>query len=123
MRRTIALALTMLFSWMLIAPVLPSDTDASLPACCRRYGEHHCMMRGTGRQIGSQRGFTTVTAKCPCSPAIACGVHSPNYKPEAAATFYAEAVFHPARAPQTEARFRISSLRSHQKRGPPIPLA
>jgi hypothetical protein len=44
MRRTIALALTMIFSWMLIGPAFGPDADANLPPCCRRNGKHHCMM-------------------------------------------------------------------------------
>jgi hypothetical protein len=123
MRRTIALALVVFFSWTLIAPVLSADADANLPACCRRNGNHHCMMRGMGQQTGTHRGFTTFAAKCPCTPAIACVVHSPTCKPDAAAAFYAKIVVYPAGTPQTEARSRISSLRSHQKRGPPTPLA
>jgi hypothetical protein len=42
---------------------------------------------------------------------------------EDAGAFYAEFVSHPAHAPQTEAHSRISSLCSHQRRGPPTPLA
>jgi hypothetical protein len=120
MRRTIALALAVFFGWTLIAPALSSDADASLPACCRRNGKHHCMMRGMELE---QRGFTTVAAKCPCTPAIACTFHSPTYKPEAAVAFYAKRVFQLAGTPQTEIRSQITSLRSHQKRGPPAPVA
>jgi hypothetical protein len=119
----IALSLMMLFSWTLIAPLFASDADTNLPPCCRRNGKHHCMMRRMERLNGKETGFTSVSEKCPCLPASTCAVHSPTFKPEAGARFYAEAAFHPAYSPQTEVRSRISFLRSHQKRGPPSPLA
>jgi hypothetical protein len=122
MRRAIAISMMMLFSWMLIAPLLTPGPEANLPACCRGNGKHHCMMRMI-RNNGNQKGFTTVSEKCPCCLASACAVHSVTYKPESAKLFYAEARRHPAYAPQTEALGRISLLRSHQKRGPPAPLA
>jgi hypothetical protein len=123
MRRSIALSLLMIFSWMLIAPLLAPDAEAALPACCRRNGKHHCMMGGMEQTGGKDTGLTSVSAKCPCVPSSTAAVHAPTYKPEAGTQFYAEIVRHPACAPQTEARFRISFLRSHQRRGPPSPLA
>jgi hypothetical protein len=123
MRRAIAISLMMLFSWTLIAPFVVPDTDANLPACCRRNGKHHCMMRMMERRSSSQNGFTSVSEKCPCLPASTCAVDSPTYKAETGKQFYPDAVRHPAIAPQTETLYRISSLRSHQKRGPPTPLA
>jgi len=119
MRRAVAISLMMLFSFALIAPLLAPDADANLPACCRRNGKHHCMMRNrTG-----QKGFTTLTETCPCNPAGSCAVHSVTYKPETAKQFYAQMVSHPACAAQTEALCRIAFLRSHQKRGPPALVA
>jgi len=123
MRRAIAFSMLLLFSWTLMAPLFAPDADASLPACCRRHGKHHCNMGAMAGQTHGQRGFTTVAEKCPCRPSSASAVHSPNFKPEASGLLYAEVVSHPARAPQTEALYRLSLLRSHQKRGPPTPLA
>jgi len=123
MRRAIAISLMMLFSWTLIAPFYARDSGANLPACCRKNGKHHCAMHTTDQLAGNQRGVTTVAEKCPCCPLSVSSTNSPTYNAEVAGAFYAEFVFHPALAPQTEARYRISSLRSHQKRGPPTPLA
>jgi hypothetical protein len=123
MHRTIALALTMIFSWMLIAPIFGPDVDAKLPPCCRRNGKHHCMMHVMGRLGSNRAGLASVSEKCPCFPASTCAVHPQRFKPEAGERFYAEIVRHPACAQQTEALYRISILRSHQKRGPPSPLA
>jgi hypothetical protein len=68
MRRAIAISLMMLFSWTLIAPFFAPDVQASLPACCRKNGKHHCAMRIMGLLAGNQRGFTTVAEKCPRCP-------------------------------------------------------
>jgi hypothetical protein len=123
MRRAVAISLMMLFSWTLIAPFFVRDADANLPACCRRSGRHHCAMRMMGELAGNQRGFTTVVEKCPYCPLSVSPINSPTYKAETAGAFYAEFVSHPALAPQTEAHYRISFLRNHQKRGPPTLLA
>jgi len=43
MRRFLASALLLLFSFLLTSPVilaLDKDADANLPACCRRAGRH-----------------------------------------------------------------------------------
>jgi len=126
MRRAIAISLMMLFSWTLIAPLLTLDAEANHCACwCCKHGMHRCMckMHRMARQAGNQKGFTTVSEKCPCSPASVCTVYSPTYKPEAIKRFYAVVVFNPVRAPRSEARNRILFLRGHPKRGPPAPLA
>jgi hypothetical protein len=120
MRRFIAISLMTLFSWTLIAPFFASDSQANLPACCRRNGKHHCSMRRMGQLAGDQPGFTTAAEKCPYFPSNASPTNSSQYQATSASAFYAEFVSHPALVPQTEAQFRISSLRSHQKRGPPL---
>jgi hypothetical protein len=53
-RRAIAFSLMVLFSLTLIAPLFAPDADANLPACCRRNGKHHCMMRMMERTAGNQ---------------------------------------------------------------------
>jgi len=122
-RRTIALSLLTIFGWLMIAPLFAPDAEASLPPCCRRHGKHHCMMQMMQRLSGNQPGFTSVSEKCPCVPAVAGAIHSSKYKPEAGEQFYADVVRRPACAAQTEALYRVSFLRSNQKRGPPAPLA
>jgi hypothetical protein len=125
MRRAVAISLMMLFSWTLIAPLLTQDTEADHCACCCcKSGKHRCMcrMHRRGQRAGNQKSFTTVSAKCPCSPANVCTVYSTTSKPEFAKRFYVVVVYHPARTPQSEARTRMLFLRSHPKRGPPAPL-
>ena len=123
MRRVIALSLMMLFSWTLIAPLFASDAHTILPACCRRNSKHHCMMRVVERGRIQQQSFTSASERCPCFPVGICADNSPIFKLEAEGQCYADVVCNPAISPQSEAFYRISSLSSHQKRGPPTPLA
>jgi hypothetical protein len=122
MRRILAIMLLALFSFPLISPaLLASDTDAKLPACCRRNGSHHCSIvvgqpRAAGPAIETGRCASfPVTAAFPgsrtlsslgISPAIFCGL-----------------VSHPASRPPAEALCRISYSRAGQKRGPPTFLS
>jgi len=123
MRRAISLSLMMLFSWMLIAPLLAPDAEASLPACCRRNGKHHCMMHGMVRLKAKGSGLASVSEKCPCLPDSTGVIHSAKFLPETARQFYTAVVDQTTSAPETPVSFRITSLRSHQKRGPPSLLA
>jgi hypothetical protein len=123
MRRTIALALTMLFCWTPIAPFFAPDAEANLPACCRRHGKHHCMMRAMERLGGRPSGVASVSENCPCPPTGACAIHAQIYKPESQETFPARVGVDPLRAPQIQSLFRLAAQRSHPKRGPPTSLA
>jgi hypothetical protein len=49
MYRLSAILLSAFFSFSLISPaVFAADPDASLPACCRRDGKHHCAVPADG---------------------------------------------------------------------------
>jgi hypothetical protein len=123
MRRTIALTLMMINSLMLIALIFGPGADANLPPCCRRHGAHHCMMLMFNRYGDKQTGFTSVSEKCRYFPVSIGAVRSRAYKPETGKQVYTEVVRHLSCAPKHEALNRVSFLRSHQKRGPPAPLA
>jgi len=118
-KRLLAISLLLLFSFLLVSPLLASDAvDASLPACCRRAGKHHCAMSmDTGSQPG--KSFSIVAEKCPCTPATTTAFHLSAFAPPADDAIFAGLTSHPAIHAQTEARYRISFDRARQKRGPP----
>src|SRR5215469_895434 len=120
MRRAIAVSLMMLFGLMPMAPLLASDPDANLPACCRKNGKHHCMMQRMAAAQGAHPGFQTVQEKCPCCPFSAGGVHSSTFHPRTGGLFFPEIRRHPVCVPQTQAHYGLSMDRSRQKRGPPF---
>jgi hypothetical protein len=122
MRRAIAVLLMLVFSSMLIAPVLAADPEASLPACCRRHGKHHCAMR-MAVQPGSRTGFTTVKGKCPCFPAGTTAVRSWQFRPELDPSLACGWLRGPFTAAPAQSGFPFTFRRGHPKRGPPAPLA
>jgi hypothetical protein len=109
----------LLFGLPLLAPVwAPDMAEASIPACCRRDGKHHCAMSG---DMAQQQGhaINVIAEKCPYTPAVAPVFHLTTFSPASDAVIFAEVVSHPAAHAQAEARYRISFDRSRQKRGPP----
>ena len=126
MRRIIATSLLILFSAPLIAPLLAlsRDPDANLPICCRRHGKHHCMM--SAEMMQAMLGGTQLRAlpmRCPQYPRAITFAQHHELSLHSTALLFAEAVSYPALHLQTEARARVSSFCSRQKRGPPAFLA
>lgn len=121
MRRAVAIPMLLL----LLIPVFAgffgeAAAEASLPACCRRAGKHHCeMMAEMTKEASAQRGFGVIREKCPYMPAALSVIVLPSFKPSTAAAIYAGVQQHASVSPQTEAQQRISFDRSRQKRGPP----
>jgi hypothetical protein len=123
-RRLLSIVLLVIFSFPLISPVLAltSGSDASLPACCRRGGAHHCMLMRTAESTGSAVSLTATPPRCPAFPAVVTPVKHGDLSFHAASLIFAEIVSHPAVRTQTEARARVALDRSRQKRGPPVDL-
>jgi hypothetical protein len=118
MRRSASILLILLFGWMLSAPLFFTDAEASLPACCRRAGQHHCLM-STGLDSGYSSHGAHIGARCPMYPRTAAAVHPASWGEPPAQSVTAGIYEHPTALPQTEARYRTSWIRSRQKRGPP----
>ncbi len=125
-RRTSILTFALLLQLLLplVSPLfaLGGDDDASLPACCRRNGAHHCAMR-MQRQALPANGAPQVDTPyhgCPFLPhAVPAGVHSMQlFSPMDSAALLPPAT-HPASAPQAESQRRIAAERARYKRGPP----
>jgi hypothetical protein len=70
MRRALSILLTLAFGFGPLAFAIGYDDGASLPACCRRHGAHHCAM-GTDTRSGSSSEDTpalTAPSHCPLFP-------------------------------------------------------
>lgn len=67
MRRLLSLVLLAALGLPVVAPALAlgQDTEASLPACCRRHGVHHCSMGNMQRPSSSAPAFSE---RCPYFP-------------------------------------------------------
>jgi hypothetical protein len=119
MRRLLAIALLVILSSSLSAPLLAlaNDEGAEVPACCKVGGKHHCMMGSYPDHGGRQ--FATVGERCPSFPKVMAASIHPAYTAPPASAIYAQLQAHPACTAQVEAHHRISFDRSRQKRGPP----
>jgi hypothetical protein len=119
MRRMMALAVALLIGLPLIAPLLPFNAATSVPLCCRRNGQHHCM----GAMLPSaatDQGPAMVAPKCPRFPMASVLPQSLALVTLDANSASVDLFVRPAALPQTEARYRIAFARSRQKRGPPV---
>jgi len=118
MRRFLASALLLLFSFLLSSPVilaLDKDADANLPACCRRAGRHGCAMQGQ-----SSSGPAVRAPGCASFPGAQTIPSSsktallPNFR-----TIVQGISMQTSPAQQAESLRHVSFDRTGQKRGPP----
>jgi hypothetical protein len=120
MHRSVALILMLLFSWLLVQPLVASSNELSLPSCCRKGGKHHCMMTRAAQANDTGLGIKTIAAKCPCCPHFTTASQVQSVPPGVGKAVFAGLVSHPAVCSQTEAGYRVSRSRSQHKRGPPV---
>jgi len=123
-RKLIAITLLAVFGLPFASPLfaLTPRSESELPACCRRNGQHHCMMSMAGRnQLEShEAAFSAPSEKCPYCPAAILSLHhSVGFVPPTRQAIYAGLASHPAGVEQTECKRRISRDRARSKRGPP----
>jgi hypothetical protein len=119
LQRISAILMLALFSFALVAPVLPADSEATLPPCCRRDGKHHCGMKMKTEPLSSG---VALRASMRCSMFGKAGVMPVTAKAITVAPVEFVGILlasHPTAVAQTEARYRVSFSRSRQKRGPP----
>jgi hypothetical protein len=122
MRSPIAILMLLIFRSFLGVPLLAisSNSQNDLPACCRRNGTHHCMLRMLEGNPGTRQA-SALPDKCPFFPHAwqVTPVQHRAIAPSPVGAFYASLQSHPACHAQSEAQCRISFDRSRQKRGPP----
>jgi len=124
MRRGFSIFLILFFGLGPLSALVDSSADASLPACCRRQGAHHCVLYAqsgamrAGRGIDPTPGFSTPPT-CPLyrgpnftmlMPAHAITAARPSFRAEFTRT--------PAPTFELMAAFSRPS-RAHAGRGPP----
>ena len=76
MRRGFSILLMLVFGLMPLSPLIDGSEDASLPACCRRHGTHHCSMN-----VAEQRAMMAPVS----TPVLAVPPTCPNYPDDATA--------------------------------------
>jgi hypothetical protein len=121
LRRILAITLLIAFGFPLVAPAFAATTDpeASLPACCRSHGAHHCAML---HNLAASPAFQA--PPCPFYPTRATLVNTAAAslviaQPPTATLFRTLAPL-PA-TPRPAARILLAS--ANLKRGPPASIA
>ena len=129
-RRLLSILLFWATLFPMIAPALTTGAIAqsTLPACCRRGGQHHCEMSPEVRALLLHEldGSTHIGAKpepCPYRQRSLVASHLETLAAKADLTYAALALRQPTAAAQAECLRRVSFDRSRQKRGPPSLLA
>jgi hypothetical protein len=128
MRRGFSILLILVFGLGPLSATLQASDDASLPACCRRNGAHHCamavQMAAMMRHMPpDSRPAFTVPPTCPyypgARPLLITAVHAlaANASPVPGLRVCS---FAPAAG---RALTLSSPSRNHPGRGPPTPLA
>jgi hypothetical protein len=120
LRRFSAILLLLLFGLSLLSPLLGSDGEANLPACCRRGGKHHCAMpagKGSPDSGPALRG----NGRCPSYPGFGVGTTSTVYgvRPAQPSAFVPTAEFISCNSFELRVLSSLR-LRAHGKRGPPL---
>jgi hypothetical protein len=119
MRRGVSILL-LAFFLLGYLPAALGDNDASLPACCRRNGAHHCSMaRLRAAILASGKPLVTAPSTCPNYPGDNALATAPlnGLVPTATAELALPAAFH---APATaRAAARTSAARALSSRAPP----
>lgn len=125
MRRILSISLLLLLTLPLVSPLFASSAaDASVPACCRRDGKHHClmMMDAMARSSSSDAAQTksaTVQESCPYTLVASVAINLPFVPDEVRTAISASTLSSAADPIPTEVARQISLDRSHPKRGPP----
>ena len=126
LRRLVAATLMLVFLSPLVLPLFAatSDPDASLPACCRRHGKHHCnMTMSMMAMLVASSGPALTTPPCPLYPAAATPVRIVTAYFAAQLPPSIEIRRDPAPSAPTLLRICTLSITSNCTRGPPARLA
>ncbi|MEG9433234.1 DUF2946 family protein [Terriglobus sp. ADX1] len=123
MRKLLAILLLAVFGLPLASSLfaLAPRSEASLPACCRRAGMHHCtQMAEQDSQPADHRHVSVVQEKCPCCPAVlSLGNVTNLLASPSASMLFTTLQTQSAVVVQVEVSQRIAYDRARGKRGPP----
>jgi hypothetical protein len=121
MRRLLSMTIALLLGFTLVAPLFDVSASSTVPECCRRNGQHHCM-GGMTSDTGSDPAISRVAPQCPSYPVESPAPQPHSFVPHWAQTSGTPFSVRPASLRETEAQYRVSYARTRQKRGPPVIL-
>ena len=120
LRRMLAITLLIAFGSPLVAPLFAATTDpqASLPACCRRHGAHHCTML-----MPADSGSAFQAPPCPFFPTATTQLRVAAASLTIPLRLSVEQFRNPAPPVATERHARTFAASANLNRGPPVRLA
>ena len=126
LRRAVAAALMLVFLSPLVLPLFAatSDLEASVPACCRRHGKHHCnMTMAMMAMFAAFSGPAWTAPPCPFYPTARTPVRIVTAYFAAQLPPSIEIHRDPAPPAYTQHRARTHTINSQSTRSPPARLA
>ena len=129
MRRALSIVLLMVFCMPSLVSWFGHGTvdEAGLPACCRRHGQHHCLMGESERAALQALGLVTPEFRapmptCPYQHSPVRTVQQVRLAVPVRQVLDTALVSHPAGLRQLQSKWRVSRERARQKRGPPVDI-
>jgi hypothetical protein len=122
MRRGFSILLILFFGFGPLSAALGGTEDASLPACCRRNGAHHCAMSMETTAEAVQRGSTPIVSApltCPYYPGSVAAITGSIQALVAAAISIPALAARSYRAAAVTLAAVSQPNRTHAGRGPP----
>ena len=124
--KAVAVALMLVFLSPLVLPLFAAsaDPEASLPACCRRHGKHHCnMTMAMMAMLAASSGPVLTAPPCPLYPSAPAPMRIVTAYFAAQLPPSIEIRRDPAPPAPTLLRVRVLAITSQSTRGPPARLA
>ena len=128
MRRGFSILLILFFGLGPLSATLEASDDASLPACCRRQGAHHCAMSmqmaaaSARAQSGSTTPQVSAPVTCPFYPGLAACLVGPAPALAAAAISLPSLTAQSYRPASSRTAALSHRSRIHSVRGPPATI-
>ena len=123
MRRGFSIFLVLFFGFGPLSAMMPGSEDASLPACCRRNGAHHCAMSmqmvAMMARIADPRPSFSAPLTCPLYPGLTMTILMPAHALTTAHTGLDIAPTLPFAPVFARAAAHSSPSREHSGRAPP----
>lgn len=123
MRRGFSIFLILLFGLGPLSAMIPGSEDASLPACCRRNGAHHCaitaQMAAMMAKIADPQPAFSAPLTCPIYPGLSLTLLLPAHALMTAQASADIASTHSLAPVFARAAAHSSPSREHSGRAPP----
>ena len=120
MRRLFAALLAVLLGFPPLMPLLSAETEAKLPACCRRDGKHGCSMNAKADTPGPE-GVKSRKSACPLfSAAKATSPGDTGWTAPGASLRFGLVPEFRTGLEQRETKLSTPVFRQASKRGPPF---